>query len=228
MKGNGTTVNNIMNRKLPCPRLRLKQMLILILSVLLIFSVEASGVAKLEKFVSDIKTLKADFTQQSVSDNGTVTRTSSGVFMLSKPGKFSWIYSTPYVQKIITNGEQIWIYDPDLEQVTIRSFTEAMSASPIALLTQQENLSNSFIVQDIEREEDDLEWVSLKPKTEDADFLSVHIGLDDKGIKAMDLFDQFGQQNRIRFLNIEVNPEIDNRIYKFTPPEGVDVIGGTS
>ena len=228
MKGNGIAVKNNMNLDSPYPCLKLKQMLILILSVLMVFSVEASGSAKLERFVSDVKSLKADFTQESISERGVVTRTSDGVFMLSKPGKFSWNYSTPYVQKIITNGEQIWIYDPDLEQVTIKSFSEAISASPIALLTQQQDLTKSFIVKDIEHGEDDLEWVSLEPKTEEAEFLSVRIGLDDEGIKAMDLFDQFGQQTSIRFQHVEINPVIDNQIYEFVPPEGVDVIGGTS
>ncbi len=205
----------------------------------MVVSVEASGSIKLERFVSDVKSLKADFTQESFTEAGFITRTSSGEFTLSKPGKFSWNYTTPYVQKIIANGEHIWIYDPDLEQVTIKPFSAAMSASPIALLTQSEGLADGFIIKDIAPEEikqgDDglegdngLEWVSLESKMEEADFQNIHIGLDDIGIKAMNLFDQFGQETRIRFQQIEINPVIDNQIYDFTPPEGVDVFGGKS
>lgn len=189
---------------------------------------QASGSEQLQQFLTNVSTLNASFTQEVISESGQAAKQSSGTFLLSKPGKFRWAYSLPYVQEIITDGETLWIYDPDLDQVTIKSFSESLSASPVALLTQHQSLQTNFNVEDINYDVDGLDWVSLKPKTEDSDFQQVYIGLMNNTIIAMDLFDLFGQKTRIRFNDVEINAPIDEQIYQFIPPDGVDVIGGTS
>ena len=191
-------------------------------------TLQAGGSDQLQQFVTTVSTLQAGFTQEVISESGEAGKQSSGSFLLSKPGKFRWAYSLPYVQEIITDGETLWIFDPDLDQVTVKSFSESLSASPVALLTQQHSLQKNFSVEDINYDVDGLDWVSLTPKIEDSDFQQVYIGLMNNNIKAMDLFDQFGQKTRIRFNNIEINAPIDEQSYQFIPPEGVDVIGGTS
>lgn len=186
-----------------------------------------SGKQRLEKFINQVDTFEAIFTQEIVSEDGNVSPASSGKVLLSRPGRFSWEYEKPYPQKIIADGKNVWIYDKDLEQVTVKPLGDALSATPVALLTQKGNLIKNFeLMEQASRES--LSWVELKPKTLDTDFQRILIGLDHEGIKGMDLYDQFGQITVIRFHEAKYNTKIPSSQFKFTPPDGVDVIGQPS
>ena len=186
-----------------------------------------SGKQRLEKFLNEVDTFEATFTQEVVSEDGKVSPASVGTVQLSRPGRFNWEYEKPYPQKIIADGKNIWIYDEDLEQVTVKPLGDALSATPVALLTQKGNLIKNFeLMEQANRES--LSWVELKPKTVDTDFQRILIGLDHEGIKGMDLYDQFGQITIIRFHEAKFNNKIPSSRFKFTPPDGVDVIGQPS
>lgn len=186
-----------------------------------------SGKQRLEKFINKVNTFEATFTQEVVSEDGKVSPASIGKVQLSRPGRFNWQYEKPYPQKIIADGKNVWIYDEDLEQVTVKPLGDALSATPVALLTQKGNLIKNFQLIDQESRES-LSWVELKPKAPDTDFQRILIGLDHEGIKAMDLYDQFGQITVIRFHEAKYNTKIPSSQFKFTPPDGVDVIGQPS
>lgn len=186
-----------------------------------------SGKQRLEKFINHVDTFEATFTQEVVSEDGKVSPASIGKIQLSRPGRFNWEYEKPYPQRIIADGKNIWIYDIDLEQVTVKPLGDALSATPVALLTQKGQLIDNFQLTEQESRES-LSWVELEPKTEDADFQRILIGLDHEGIKGMDLLDQFGQTTMIRFHETKYNINIPSSQFKFTPPEGVDVIGQPS
>ena len=196
-------------------------------SALLLFASSAhavSGTEYLNHFMNKVKSLKAVFTQEVVSDQGKITQTSYGAFRLLRPGRFFWEYESPAPQKIISDGKNMWIYDIELEQVTVKPLSQALGASPAAILTNPKSLSKRYTVLEKPPREG-LQWVELLPKDKQGDFLKVEVGLDDAGVQAMDLYDQFGQLTVIRFRESEYGVPLSPSIFQFVPPKGVDVIG---
>ncbi len=195
--------------------------------ILLLFvaSVQAeSGTQRLNHFMQNVQTLDTAFTQEVVTDKGETTQTSRGQFKLSRPGKFRWEYEEPTPQEIISDGMSLWIYDKELEQVTVKPLNEVIGASPAGILMQQSDLSKDYEIFEKPAREG-LDWIVLNPLDKNGDFIQILIGLDDKGIQAMDLHDQFGQITKIRFQQSQFNTSINGENFKFTPPAGVDVIG---
>jgi len=192
---------------------------------LLVFNVQAeSGIQRLNHFMESVETLETAFTQEVTSEKGDIIQRSQGRFMLSRPGKFHWEYQQPTPQEIISDGKSLWIYDIELEQVTVKPLDEVLGTSPAAILMQHRDLSKDYqIVEKPTRE--DLEWVLLTPLNKNGDFTQIFIGLNAKGVEAMDLHDQFGQTTKIRFQQSQFNTSIDGENFEFTPPAGVDVIG---
>lgn len=184
-----------------------------------------SGLQRFNAFLKEVKTLEAFFTQEVVSEKGKIGRTSTGLIKLSRPGKFSWEYVQPVPQKIISDGKKVWIYDIELEQVTVKPISAALGSSPAAILTSGRNISNDFNIREVEPREN-MKWVELRPKAADTDFNRILVGMDDVGVQGMDLFDQFGRRTMIRFQDSRVNGPIPGGNFSFTPPPGVDVIGG--
>lgn len=184
-----------------------------------------SGTAYLQKFMNGVKTLDATFTQEVVNDRGQITATSFGSLKLSRPGKFRWEYLQPMPQLIVSDGRKLWIYDKELEQVTVRPLKSALGSSPAAILTNRSNLENNFTILEAPQKLG-LSWVDLRPKSKGGDFSKVLIGLDDAGVQAMDLYDQFGQVTMIRFQESRFNTPLSGGLFNFTPPPGADVIGG--
>ncbi|RUM95027.1 MAG: outer membrane lipoprotein carrier protein LolA [Thiothrix sp.] len=188
-------------------------------------SVQAdSGSERLNHFMQNVKTLDTAFTQEVMSEDGEITQASQGRFMLSRPGKFRWEYQKPTPQEIISDGMSLWIYDKELEQVTVKPLSEVIGSSPAAILMQQSDLSKDYQILD-QSSQEGLDWVALNPLDKNGDFIQILIGLNAKGIQAMDLHDQFGQITKIRFQQSEFNTSINGENFKFTPPVGVDVIG---
>lgn len=184
-----------------------------------------SGMVRFNAFMKDVKTLEAFFTQEVVSENGQIGKMTTGTLKLSRPGKFHWEYVNPVPQQIISDGKKVWVYDEQLEQVTIKPISAALGASPAAILTSSRDIQKDFNVKELPAREN-MKWVELRPKSSETDFDRILVGMDDLGIQGMDLYDQFGRRTMIRFQESRVNQPIPGNFFDFVPPAGTDVIGG--
>ena len=185
----------------------------------------STGEVYLEKFLSKTQTLEANFQQTLRTHKGEVLQQTEGKFYLNRPGKFRWDYKTPYEQIIVSDGERIWIYDVDLEQVTVQKQSAGLPSSPMALLQDSSKLYQSFTVSPLD-EHDGVYRLKLESKTSESDFTEIVVGVDAKGLRFMQLHDQFEQVTDIVFSEITTNTDIAKEIFEFIPPEGVDVFGG--
>ena len=185
----------------------------------------STGERYLENFLANTKTFKAEFQQTLRAYDGEILQKTEGEFYLNRPGKFRWNYKEPYEQIIVSDGERIWIYDVDLEQVTVQKQTSGLPATPMALLEDSASLYKSFNVSPLD-EHDGVFRLKLLSKTKEADFGEIVIGLDSKGLRFMQLHDQFEQVTDIVFSEISTNKALAKELFEFVPPEGVDVFGG--
>ena len=194
--------------------------------LLLISPVVYSGVAleQLESFIQDIETFEADFEQTLYDSDSEPLQKSIGTIKLKRPGKFVWTYLSPEQQQIVADGERIWMYDKDLEQVTVNSITDRIAGTPLVLLMRAAPLEDSFSIEEL-GSSDGVNWVELTPKADSSDFEQVFIGLNADGLAAMELRDNFGQATQIIFTDFNAGVDLADALFEFTVPEGVDVIG---
>lgn len=178
----------------------------------------------LHRFLDTTKTLRADFAQIVVAKNGRKPQQSTGVMMFARPGKFRWQIEKPYSQLLVGDGEKVWIYDPELRQVTVRKVGAALGGTPAALLAGDNTLEKNFTLRE-GGESEGYEWVEAVPKAPDSGFEKVRLGFAGNELKAMELFDNFGQTTSLLFAKLERNPQLAPALFRFTPPAGADVIG---
>ena len=184
------------------------------------------GRVLLDKFLTQTQTMSAHFKQTLKASDGSLLQESSGEFYLQRPGKFRWNYTQPYPQEIVSDGEQVWVFDIDLEQVTVQKQGTGRDNTPMALLQNKKSLEQAFEIH--ERGSDSgLHRIELVNKNLDSDFDRVMVGLDEKGLRFLQLHDQFEQTTYIFFTELKSNPELEPAIFEFIPPEGVDVFGGS-
>ena len=179
---------------------------------------------RLSDALSDMDNLTADFKQTVLDDDKQIVQQSSGSLAIQRPGKFAWIYKTPYEQQIIADGEELWIYDVELDQVTVKPMDAGLASAPIMILMQQTGIVSEFDIKEVGQRKF-LFWVELVPRSQDIDYTNVFIGLEDGAVKAMELRDKFGQSTQIVFENLRLNVVHDPATFRFVPPEGVDVFG---
>ena len=184
----------------------------------------AGAVDQLHDFLKNTRTLKAEFSQAVIAKNGRKPQQSSGTVAIARPGKLRWEIQKPYPQLVVGDGEKIWIYDPELKQVTVRKAGQAISGSPAALLAGNNELEKNFTLAEAGTA-DGMDWVEATPKQGDSGFERVRLGFAGKDLRAMELFDSFGQTTKIRFANLERNPQLPEASFRFTPPPGVDIVG---
>lgn len=184
----------------------------------------AGAVDQLHQFLSTTRTLKAEFSQMVVGKGGRKPQHSSGLVAISRPGKLRWDIQKPYPQLVVGDGEKIWIYDTELKQITVRKAGQAISGSPAALLSGENDLEKNFTLKEA-GEAEGMAWVEATPKASDSGFESVRLGFAGRDLKAMELQDSFGQTTHIRFSRLERNPALPAGTFRFTPPAGVDVVG---
>lgn len=185
----------------------------------------AEARASLDSFTSGLTGLQGQFTQQVYDPNGRVRESSSGQVALSAPRLFRWEYQEPYPQLIVADGSRVWVYDPDLEQVTVRPQGEEEQNSPLAALIDPAILDRNFVVAE-DGSSDGMEWLSIEPRqASDAGFQRARLGFADGALAAMDVLDALGQRTVIDFSGWQRNPSFEAGTFKFTPPEGVDVVG---
>lgn len=200
----------------------------LLLPVLLAALPAVSAAAALDQFKSFVATTKAakgEFTQRQVKNGDAAQKpasVSSGSFVFARPGKFIWAYEKPYEQLLQADGEKLYIYDKDLNQVTVRPLGDALGSSPAAILFGSNNLEQNFTLKEA-GSRDGLEWLEATPKTRDTTFDRISIGLKDGVPQAMELRDSFGQVSQLSFGKFEKNPAMPAGQFKFTVPKGADV-----
>ena len=209
----------------------MKTSLAALLTATLAASVFVSGAAhaaaldQFNAFVSGTKSAKGEFTQQQLrkSANSKATPASSGSFVFARPGKFIWNYQKPYEQLLQADGDQLYIYDKDLNQVTIKKLGNALGSSPAAILFGSNDLEKNFTLSEAGTR-DGLEWLNAVPKARDTTFEQISIGLRDGTPQAMELKDTFGQTSVLKFTNFQRNPSLGAQQFKFEIPKGADVI----
>lgn len=189
-------------------------------------SATAGAREDLNAFTKGLKGLDGRFTQQVFDQKGKLKETASGTVALSAPRLFRWQYAKPYPQVIVADGRTVWVYEPDLQQVTKRPQGVEEQNSPLAALIDPAKLDAQFNVQDA-GSKDGLSWLALSPKREgDSGFRSARLGFGQGGLVRMHVVDALGQRTEIRFDDWRKNPAFKPATFKFQPPAGVDVIGG--
>lgn len=188
----------------------------------------ADGVATLRAFVKDVNTGRGNFTQLVTSPDGKKTRKSNGSLEFQRPNRFRFAYSTPTEQLIVGDGQKVWLWDADLNQVTVRPMGHALGATPAALLSGG-SLDKDFTLKDVAKSalsgaDADLEWVEATPRDKDGQFRSVRVGFKAGVLAALVIEDGFGQRSRLDFAQFESRVTLPATRFQFTPPAGADVL----
>ncbi|WP_156895766.1 outer membrane lipoprotein chaperone LolA [Massilia putida] len=197
---------------------------ILIATTLLVAgAAHASALDQFKSFVAGTKSARGEFTQTQVMKSGKPGKTSSGTFVFSRPGKFIWTYQKPYEQLLQADGETLYLYDKDLNQVTTRKLGGALGSSPAAILFGSNDLEKNFTLSEAGTH-DGLEWLHATPKSKDTTFEQIGIGLKDGMPQAMELKDNFGQTVLLKFTSFQRNPALGAQAFKFDVPKGAEVV----
>jgi outer membrane lipoprotein carrier protein len=183
------------------------------------------SLSRVEAWLKSVHTLSADFVQVVRSREGQITSRVTGRLSLSRPDRFRWDYREPYVQVIVADGQKLWLYDADLEQVTVRPLESGLGSTPAMLLSGAGSVGDSFTGRPVERD-GEWTWCRLTPKQRGSDFESVSLGFNGRGtLVAMQLVDKLGQSTELDFSDLALNTRLDPELFRFTPPRGADVIG---
>jgi len=184
----------------------------------------AAALDQFKSFVAGTKSARGDFTQTQVRKTtaGKATPPSTGTFVFARPGKFIWTYQKPYEQVLQADGDTLYLYDKDLNQVTTRKLGNALGSSPAAILFGSNDLEKNFTLAEAGAR-DGLEWLTATPKTKDTTFEQIGIGLKDGVPQAMELKDNFGQTTLLKFTSFQRNPSLGAQTFKFEVPKGAEV-----
>ena len=186
------------------------------------FAATADAVDTLKDFVRDVKTGHAAFTQTVTSPDGAKKKTSSGSFDFSRPNRFRFTYLKPFEQVIVGDGQKVWIYDADLNQVSSRKFSQALGSTPAALLAGA-SLDKEFDLSALPAK-DGLDWAQATPKARDGAFQSMRVGFRGKELAAVEIVDSFGQRSLLQFNQMVANAVLAADAFKFSVPPGADLI----
>ncbi len=197
----------------------------LILAALLLPALaRADALERFRDFVRDTASGRTSFEQKVFDRDRRLVQASSGTFAFQRPGRFRWRIRVPYEQLIVGDGTRVWIHDPDLNQVTVRAMGKALGSTPAALLAGSTDVERAFELADV-GEIAGLEWLEARPRDKEAGFERIRLGLGSGGVEAMELYDHFGQTTLLQFSRFVRNPTFEPSTFRFTPPEGADVLG---
>ncbi|MET3105421.1 outer membrane lipoprotein carrier protein [Oxalobacteraceae bacterium GrIS 1.18] len=185
----------------------------------------AGGIDQFKAFVATTQSAKGDFIQRQmkvVNGETKLSNQSSGTFVFARPGKFIWLYQKPYDQLLQADGEKLYMYDKDLNQVTTKLLGTALSSSPAAILFGSNDLEKNFTIKDV-GQKDSMEWLQAVPKDKDSTFTLISIGMQNGVPREMDLRDSFGKTTIILLQNMERNPALKPDHFKFVVPVGADI-----
>jgi len=184
------------------------------------------GTEALYRFFDEIYSFKARFGQIVLDESLTEIDDGQGTVWVQRPGLFRWNYELPEAQEIVGDGEHVWIYDVELEQVTVQSQPLALGSSPALLLSESGDIEKSHIIEEIGAQ-GRFDWVNLIPKDPESEFREIRIGFEDNRLRLMELLDNLGQRTRISFVDLKENQPIPESVFNFVPPDGVDIIDNT-
>ncbi|RST49483.1 outer membrane lipoprotein carrier protein LolA [Variovorax sp. MHTC-1] len=190
----------------------------------------AGGMERLEAFVKNVKSGRAEFTQTvtAPAKDGQAARAkvSSGTFEFQRPGKFKFDYKKPFAQSIVADGETLWLYDADLNQVTQRKQSQALGSTPAALIAAAPDLRalQADFALEAGPERDGLQWIKASPKNKEGQLQNVQVGFQGDALAALEILDSFGQRSVLKFSKVEVNPALPAATFQFKAPAGADVI----
>jgi len=197
----------------------------LLFLVFVSLNAEAAAIERFRAFARSTQSARAEFEQKVSDRSGKPVQEAKGSFVFQRPGRFRWTYAKPVDQLIVGDGQRVWIYDRDLNQVTVRKLSRALGSTPAALLAGAADVEAAFELSEAGMR-DGLDWLEAKPREREAGFALVRMGFGAGGIEAMELVDNFGQTTRLRFFNLARNPKVDPAEFRFAPPKGADVLGG--
>jgi outer membrane lipoprotein carrier protein len=200
------------------------KVVLLICMLVMPFAAKADGIKSLRNFYDQTHAMRANFYQVVTDRQGRKVQEVQGEMQLKRPNKFRWDYNKPYEQQIISDGKQVWLYDTELAQVTVRELSKALGSSPAALLAGDDTLDKSFKFSNVSRK-DDIDWVKADSKDNESGFEKILLGFKAGELQEMELVDSFGLQTRIVFNDVVRNPVIDTKTFLFKTPKGVDVVG---
>jgi outer membrane lipoprotein carrier protein len=199
---------------------------LLSVAAMLVFAsaAHAGALDQFKTFVATTKAARGEFTQQQIkkSEASKTAPLSTGTFLFARPGKFIWTYQKPYEQLLQADGESLYIYDKDLNQVTVKKLGNALGSSPAAILFGSNDLEKNFTLSEA-GSRNGLEWLDAKPKAQDSTFQMISIGLRNGTPEAMELHDAFGSTSVLAFKKFEKNPSLNAATFKFVMPKGADV-----
>jgi outer membrane lipoprotein carrier protein len=196
----------------------------LLLSSLISMSVQATAIGNLKKFIAETSTVSANFSQTLYDKSRRTIQDSKGSMQFERPEKFRWSYAKPYEQIIVGNGKEVWFYDHDLNQATVRPFNLAIGSSPAALLAGNSDLEENFVLTELGLQEG-MEWLEAVPKNKETMFEFIQMAFSPQGtLKLMALRDSLGQTTLLTFSELEKNPQLSESLFNFTPPASADVI----
>lgn len=198
-----------------------------VIFILLCLGLSSLANAKtIDQYLGHVKTLTAKFTQYVFSQGADKPNKSEGRIYVASPNKFRLVYDKPYKQIYVADGQHLWSYDADLEQVTVKPQRNMLANSPAIVLSDPQNIGKAYKVK-AQGITQGVNWFYLKPRAPDSGFDHVRLGFAGNNLFAMELFDSFGQKTVLRFSQLQYNARINPSRFTFTPPKGVDVIGDT-
>lgn len=184
---------------------------------------DAQALVRVERALAALDSVRADFVQELVDPRTKSTQRAVGTLSLKKPGRFRWDYSQP-AQVIVSDGDRLWLYDRDLEQVTVRRVRDTLSQTPAMLLSGQARIRDGFTAHSAPKR-DGLDWVRLVPKRADTDFRELRLGFAGDSLQRLEFEDKLNQLTRIELRRVQRNVKLDDSLFRFVPPPGTDVIG---
>jgi chaperone LolA len=202
----------------------MKPKLLFLALLVLPLASHAAATDKLKSFVAATHSAQANFTQEVQDRNGRRLQYSTGVMQFERPGKFRWEYRQPYEQLIVGDGKKFWLYDVDLEQVTVKKLDAALGSSPAALLAGSNEIESGFALADLD-DRDGLEWLQAVPRSSESTFEKILMAFNARSeLVVMELHDAFGNHTVLRFSGLKNNPALPPQRFRFTPPKGADVL----
>jgi outer membrane lipoprotein carrier protein len=185
---------------------------------------EVNGEKLLDNFIQNVQTMRGRFEQSLVDANDRILESASGTFEIRRPGQLRWLYEQPYEQVLVADGLNVWSYDVDLAQVTVKPQAEVLSSTPALLLGGSGHVLDDFTY-DGSFEDRGTDWVRLLPRDTDSNFDSVELGFNDGTLSRMIFEDNLDQTTLVAMHDVVLNEPVDAERFRFVPPEGVDVVG---
>ncbi len=185
----------------------------------------ADTTAEIEAYFAELDTLQAQFAQTVYDEQGRRLEQSSGTLSMQRPLRLRWVYHAPHEQLLVADGRRLWLYDPNLEQVTVQFLDDTLATTPLALLSGAQPLAELFTIRRLEGT-GRLQWYQLRPRdVESAEVSTLRLAFANGELEVLEIEDGFRRRTRLALADVQFNPELAPDLFRFDPPEQADVIG---